>query len=291
MSVEQRRPVQLFGEGPFTEAIARSLRQSSTHQLDRLSEPDGAISAGLVISVAGRQHRNAIAARAVEAGARIVSLPLAQPDPPDWWVDATSSGQVVQLSGLTGYAALRRLIQQAHPAEGSSALGRRYSLFASYRLPQHDPARLAEAVPSMMHYVCSVLGELPVRVQVTMARLFGEQADSSFSLLRFGDGTVATVEVAACLPDSAPIMPEILVEASGSEAMLRAEPTRQAVQVWSDRGRSGSYGWWVDPAEGFTELALSAFASDSAVNSWETDWPCLLVAIRKAVETGQPADV
>lgn len=291
MSGEQRKPVQLYGSGPFADGVARCLHQSGSYQLDRLSQPDEAISAKLVISVAGRQERNAIAERAVEAGARLVSLPLALPNPPSWWEDAVTAGQVTQLSDLLGYAALRRLVDQAGSADVSNTLGHRYGLFASYRLSQRNPASLAETVPSMMHYVCTVLGEIPVRVQVTMARLFGEQVDGSFALLRCADGTVATVEVAACLPDSAPVTPEILVEASGSEAMLRAEPTRQSVRVWSNHQQTGSHGWWVDPADGFTELALDAFASDAPGNSWEIDWPRLLAAIRKAADSGQPADV
>src|SRR5579875_1623343 len=109
MSAEQRTPVQLFGSGEFAESIARCLRQSSTHSLERLSAPDEAIRASLVVSVAGREHRAAIAERAVQAKARIVTLPLVEPNTPDWWGDTITSGQLRQISDLSGFAALRRL--------------------------------------------------------------------------------------------------------------------------------------------------------------------------------------
>src|SRR5262249_24558853 len=76
------------------------------------------------------------------------------------------------------------------------------------------------------------------RVQVMAERLFTpgtddgpESADTALILLRFANNVVATLEVARSLPDGYSRDEKITVELLGRDAVLRAEPTNQAVTI------------------------------------------------------------
>ena len=77
-------------------------------------------------------------------------------------------------------------------------------------------------------------------MQVMAERLFtgGPQesdspngADAALIILRFANGVVATLEVARSLPDDFAQAEEVSVELLGRDAVLRANPTNQAVTV------------------------------------------------------------
>lgn len=286
MSGESRSmKIAVIGAGDFAEKVGDMVHRATEHELAAVVAPGAELPAGteLILSVAPVDQRLAVVEQANAAGLPIATLPLSEGG--QQAEQAVRSGRVAQVSTLLGYAALARL--QWEVAAG--ALGRRYALFAAHRVRQGaEPVFDGVGLP-LLHYAIAVLGEVPVAAQVTRASLFGDDPDAWFTILRCADGTLATIEFAASLPPAAAADEQILVEATGSDMVLRAEPTRQAVLVAARDRTNHERGWWADLAPRFTEAAIAAAQQPDAAR--EVAALRLIDAVRRSAETGQPLDV
>lgn len=147
----------------------------------------------------------------------------------------------------------------------TGSVGHVYGLFVSLRVSRErrgQRAQVAALLPALSLSLFLFSNEV-VRVQATRASLLQED-DAWFVHLRLADETLVTIEAMATLPSDA--SPELLVELTGADAVLRAEPTRQAVQVQPDGAAATSTLWVEDPAERY----LRAVAA-----SWQPDLPAL----------------
>ena len=280
MSASER--IAVVGTAAFAGTVAETAHRQAGREVVGVVAPGEALpdGAGLVISVAPPSQRLGVVEQAVAARLPVVTLPL--PSGGERAERAVSAGVVAQVSVLRGFSALETLRREV----GNGALGRRYSLFAAYRVRQGSPDVFDVVGLPVLHYATSVLGEAPVVAQVTRAGLFGGQDDAWFAILRCADGTVATVEFAASLPASAPADLQLLVEANGSDAVLRAEPTRQAVSVAGSDGSVRERGWWTDPAREFALVAIEAAGSPDPAR--ELAWLRFVDRVRQAGVRGEP---
>lgn len=274
--------ITVVGAGPFAESVATQVRRSGTYRLVGLQAEDDAIEPGadVLISLVAPDKRTTVAERGLSAGVAVATLPLMTNGATER--DLAASGRLAQVSELIGYAALETLLGQVR--EG--VLGRRYSLFAAHRVRQGASDVFETIGASLLCYALDLLGGAPTTEQATRGQLFGDVPDSWLLMLRQPDGLVATVEFAASLPRSAAADEQILVEANGSDAVLRAEPTRQAVLVAAKGGSTDERGWWRDEAVGFTPAAIAAAQQPDPAR--EAAALQLLDAVRRAADSGQP---
>jgi hypothetical protein len=211
---------------------------------------DPLVSTSPVIILADRDERSGFAQIALEAGLSVVSLPISDPD--EQLGQAILDGRLNLISSLHGRPTMARLHEDCQ----SAAFGRLYGVFAAHRLPRNFAAECDAALQDLIVYVCSIIDSSLVRLSVTAAE------GATFAITRFADDTIATIEVGALLPESADPNGELLVEVTGSDAVLRAEPERQAVII---NGKDGfeRQSWYDGPAEWLLNHALNMLGSDN----------------------------
>lgn len=274
------------GRGDFADQVARAVAALAELTLVGQIDPGAALpqGAGLVLCLAEPAQRVSVIQQASEAGLPVATLPLAETGDPAR--AALGAGRVAQVSALRGYAALETL--RAESAGG--ALGRRYGVFATHRVRAGQRDLFASLGVPLLHYVYELAGA-PVSVaQTTRAALHvhGDEADAWFVIAQTSGGPLLTVEFGAILPAESPAPEELLVEATGSEGVLRGEPLRQSVLV-SNRQGTSARPWWSALGPGFLGAALGAVqAPDPAREQGFLDF---LGAVLRAAEAGQPASV
>lgn len=277
--------VVVIGAGSFTKSVANAVDREPGYALDSVVTPDDPLpkAVHLLISLVPPEARLDVAQRALAAGLLVVTLPFVTAGEPEY--AALNSGRVVQISPLRGFGvveALRTEIKQ-------EALGRPYGLFATYRVRQGTPGLIDDAGVPLLHLATDLIDAPFVRVHVTPAQLFSDDVDAWFVVAAAADETVATIEIAASLPVHAPAPEQILIEATGSDAVLRAEPTRQRVTVYNQDGRASERGWWPDLGDSFVEAAISDSIEPNADR--ETSFLRFLAALYRSLETGDPVDI
>lgn len=147
-------------------------------------------------------------------------------------------------SGLVVYAPnpLRHWLPLRTMHERRKNVGTPISLFAARRTTRAVIGDIFTdlALPLIDMALWLVEAEVE-RVQVMAERLFpsageSEGADSALILMRFANNVVATLEVARSLPDNCAQAEEVAVELCGRDAVLRADPTNQAVTITGPTG-------------------------------------------------------
>lgn len=263
------------------DALARAVAEAVEHQAElELAGLVGAGDAlpegtGFVLCLSAREERGQALERAVRAGLPVATLPLADTDEASRQLLAR--GQVVQVSPLRGYVALETLRREVQ----RGALGRPYGLYASHRFGPVPGGAFGERGEALLHYAYDVAGEPIEMAQTTRRALFGDRPDAAFVIARAAGGLLMTIEFVAALGDGEE---QVLIEATGSEAVLRAEPTRQAVLI---SGTSGTRQepWWSSPGPGFLAAALSAIRTRDPAR--ELAYLDFLAAVRQSADSEQ----
>lgn len=242
---------------------------------------DPIVGAAAVVILADVPERAGFARSALNAGLPVVSLPIDQPD--EQIAQAVFDGGLRFLSSLHGLPTMARLASDC----SAGLYGRRYGVFAAHRLPRNAADLVPACLCDLVVYVCSLVESPMVRLSATASTLGGKTTAAWFLLVRFADDTIATIEVGALLPDADESTGELLVEVTGSEAVLRAEPERQAViTVGSDGLQRQS--WYAEPSEWILTHAVKLLESSSAPQqrSLSNIWTLLHEAARsiEAVE-------
>ena len=173
------------------------------------------------------------------------------------------------------------MLEEAARATRAGEAGKIYGFFGSYRLERGaspDELRDAALVP-LLAYALEIFHSPVERVMVRRASLLASD-DAWFVTLRLADETLLTLEAMAARPDGAG--PQILVEITGSEQVLRAEPTRQSVIVERTDAPAQALPWWEDEAERLlTYIAARPTEIRSAERLWEV-WD----AVEQSLESG-----
>jgi hypothetical protein len=281
VSVEKLQRIVVVGQDDFAREVADAVDHEAELELVGAIGTGDAIpdSAEFVICMADLDERTDVIRKATSAGLPVATLPLS--DTGDEARAALTSGKVVQVSPLRGYVALETL--RAEVRRG--VLGQAYGLFAAHRFGQVPGQVFGERGGALLHYVYEVIGEPLEMVQTTRATLFGSQPDACFIVARASSGLLLTLEFAASLVEKAVVREQVLVEATGSGAVLRAEPTRQSILI-SGRSGTSEQPWWISQAPGFVAAALSAAQTPDSKR--EVGFLDFLAAVRQSADAGEP---
>jgi predicted dehydrogenase len=247
----------------------------------RLSPQEFEATDEVVISVAAGEDLPAFASAAVEAGCLLATLPIA--DLPGELEAAAESGQLRQFSPHFGRPVVRRLLADARDGR----VGRPYGLYAAHRLPRGSAGAFTAGVSGLVTLALEVIEAPPVRVQATRAA-FGDD-EAWFLLLRFDDDTIATLECSAVLPPGGPESGNLLVELTGSDAVLRAEPGRQSLRVTATDGRQSAYDWAPNPAGPLLQHALEVLERPAPLT--QARIVDVLRAVRESAASGEPVRI
>lgn len=175
-------------------------------------------------------------------------------------------------------------IQQAI-ADGS--VGKVYGCYASMRVPRgtSSDALMAGAVGPILAVCRDLLPQPVTRAWARRASLFAPD-DALFITLRLADETIVTIEA---LASGAASSREILIEVTGSERVLRAEPTAQGIRVEPLGREPMIWPWWEDLAERFLALVNRRAATQQWLSG--DDLRAVWDAIQHSADTGNPVDV
>ena len=211
---------------------------------------DPLVSQAPVVILADPPERLGFARMALDAGNQVVSLPITDAD--QQIDDAVTAGRCSLVSRLHGLPTMSRLAADCR----SGSYGRRYGVFAAHRIPVNFASELEDALFNLLVYVASLIDSPLVRVSATTSELGGQTTAAWFIIARFADDTIATIEVTAVLPESDQPNGELVVEVTGSDAVLRAEPERQSVMVNGSNGLR-KFPWYAEPPEFLLAQALT----------------------------------
>lgn len=204
--------------------------------------------------------------------------------------DAVGVGPGVYSSAVRNvvpYFTAFEAIEELQRAIDAGEVGRVYGCYASMRVPRGSSAEalVAGAVGPILA-VCRDLLPAPVtRVWATRSSLFGEN-DAWFITLRLADDVIITIEALASAGASAR---ELLVEVTGSDRVLRAEPTTQGIRVEPLGGEAMVWPWWEDLAERFLALVDRRAASGRWLDG--DDLRAVWDAIQRSAETGKAIEL
>jgi hypothetical protein len=236
---------------------------------------------GAVVSVASRDQRAAFAQAAVDAGCQVTTLPIA--DLSSLLDPAIADGNLRQISAYFGHRVVARLAGDVHDGRA----GRIYGLFASHQHPQGSTSQIEQRVGDLLALAAEVVPSPISRVQATRATFDG--GDEAWLLLvRFEDDTIATLECAASLPRREQHADSLLVEVTGSAAVLRAEPGRQSVRVLRG-GDQSRVGWAPNPASSLLQRALETPVQGSPVR--QSRLVAAARAVRVSADSGEPVSL
>lgn len=204
--------------------------------------PDEVIAAGeldaIIVAAENRGLAIDYARRALERGKAVLSL--AWPD------DLAQFDALVALAAGAGatysqpnplrFLPATRALRDAVAAGETGPLLSVFAAWRTRRAPGDD--LLHDFGLPLFDYLRWCLDDEIVHAQVMAAPLFGPERPVALLTLRAGRGVVLSVELAAALPPGYQQEDELLIEALGEAAVLRAAPFNQAVTVVGATGRS-----------------------------------------------------
>ncbi len=279
------RKIAVVGSGGFTDSIVAALRHSPVHALAGVSTngdslPDGA---SMVLNLVTGSNQTSTLQRLAASDIPVATLPLANGD--DAARGALGSGRVAQVNPLRGHLALEAFRTDVR---GGKA-GTPYGIFAAHRVRQGHADPFESVGVPLLHFVFDLFDEPLIRVQTTKANLFGRNGDAWFVIARGSNNLILTIEFAALLSAAAPGGDQILLEATGTDGMLRVEPTRQVIQVSGKDGGTRDVAWWPDDAPGFVDAAVQV--TDIHEPSRELAFLDFVGAVRESAESGQTVEL
>lgn len=279
------RNIAVIGSGDLADSVAAAIRHSPLHRLAGVAKagqplPEGA---DMVLSLANGPEQVSALRAATASGLPVATLPLAASG--DEARSALSGGRAVQVNPLRGFEALeafRTDVRGGRP-------GKPYGIFGAHRVRQGSADLFESVGVALLHFAFELFDEPLARVQTTRTNLFGTSDDAWFIIARGKNDLLITLEFAASLAPSVPASEQILFEATGSEAVLRVEPTRQVVEVSGRDGTTRDVAWWPDEAAGFVDAAVQA--TDIHEPARELAFLDFLAAVRESAERGQPVEL
>lgn len=173
-----------------------------------------------------------------------------------------------------------RVVEEAARAVQSGEAGNIYGFFGSYRLERDTAPEIRDqALVPLLVYALEIFHSTVERVMVRRASLLASD-DAWFVTLRLADETLLTLEAMATR--AAGSGPQVLVEITGSEQVLRAEPTRQSVVVEHTDAPAGTLPWWEDEAERLLQYIAARPTEIRSAERLREVW----AAVEKSLESG-----
>lgn len=214
-------------------------------------------------------------------------------EPDDVPADAFAIGPTILVTSVervVPYYLAYEAIEEVKRALDAGEVGRVYGSFTSFRITRgHDSESVAHH--ALLPALAVTLHLLPgpvTRVHATRASLLAED-DGWFVTLRLADETIVTIEALAVLDPAEGLGRDVLIEVTGSERVLRAEPKRQSVVVESLGAATRLHPWWEDLNERFLKL-LTEHAS-TPPNQAGTRLRAAWTAIQESAGSGQPVSL
>lgn len=156
---------------------------------------------------------------------------------------ATGRAMLVENAGqIAPHLLAFRVIDEAARAVHAGEVGQIYGCYGSYRVARgSDPEHVAiDALLPLLAVTLEIVQGKVSRVWARKASLLAE-GDAWFVTLQIN---AAIVTLEAMATSDPPNTAELLIEVTGSQKVLRAEPTRQAITVASFDAPAQSLGWW-----------------------------------------------
>jgi hypothetical protein len=182
-----------------------------------------------------------------------------------------------------------RVIDEVARAVQAGEAGQVYGCFGSYRVPRGtDPEEVAgDALLPLLAVTLEILDGDVTDVWARRASLLAE-GDAWFLTLHLG-AVIVTLEAMATTDSPPPDAAELLIEVTGSEQVLRAEPFKQAVTVAPFGAPAQSYGWWEPAGERLLQRILEL--NDRPIHSTAARLQSVWNAIQRSAETGEPVEL
>jgi hypothetical protein len=203
---------------------------------------------------------------------------------------STGRALLVQNAGsivphLLGFRVIDEVTRAVHAGEA----GQVYGCFGSYRVPRGtDPDEVAsDALLPLLAVVLEILAGDVTDVWARRASLLSE-GDAWFVTLHLG-AVIVTLEAMATTDAPPPDSAELLIEVTGSDQVLRAEPFRQAVTVAPYGAPAQAYGWWEPAGERLLQRILEL--DDRPVHSTATRLQAAWNAIQDSAQSGEPVSL
>lgn len=177
-----------------------------------------------------------------------------------------------------------QVVDEVRRATHAGEIGMLYGCYGSYRLPRGTSAEHI-AHDGLLPLLAAAL-EI---VQGDITSVWARQA----SLLADGDAWFVTLNIGAIIVTlealataDPPNSTELLIEVTGSEQVLRAEPTRQAVTVAPFDAESRVHGWWEDLGERLLQRvnAIEDQPMTGSASRLQTVWK----AVQESAGSGSP---
>lgn len=183
---------------------------------------------------------------------------------------------------LAGFRVVDELIRSVHNDE----VGLIYGCYGSMRVPRGtSPDEVAhDALLPLLATALEIVSDDVTDVWARRASLLAE-GDAWFVTIHLGS-VIMTLEALATTDDAASDSFELLLEVTGSEQVIRAEPFRQAVTVAPFNGPARSHGWLEDAGERLLHriLDLDDRPMQGSAQRLQTVWE----AVHTSAATGQP---
>jgi len=227
------------------------------------------------------------AARYVPIDTPVTIVTVGDVAPPDAWVVGPASLSSRGERYAPYYAAFEA-IETLKQGFDSGEVGALYGLFGSFRVSREtSPADVPlNALLPLLGIALDLIAEPVVRAWATNASLLAEN-DAWFVHLRTAAETLLTLEAIACCD---PVQgSELLVEVTGHDRVLRAEPMRQAVVVERLGTAPAHQPWWEDLGERYLRLiaARHAHPADRAGSRLRAVYG----AVMRSAKEGEPVAI
>lgn len=149
---------------------------------------------------------------------------------------------------LLGFRVIEEVARAVHAGEA----GQLYGCYGAYRLPRgSDPENVEfDALLPLVAVVLEIIAGDVGSVWARRASLLAE-GDAWFVTLHVGPVIITLEALATTDP---PQTSELLLEVTGSEQVLRAEPTAQAIVVEPFDAPAKKVGWWEDAGERLLQI-------------------------------------
>lgn len=190
-------------------------------------------------------------------------------------------GAASVVSSLYGF----RVLEDTARAVADGDVGAIYGCFGSYRLERGAfPDDCDRALADLLAWVLDVFPANVARVHARRASLLAEN-DAWFVTLRLADDALVTLEVMAT--NASGSGNSLLVEITGSERVIRTEPTRQAVIVERIDAAERALPWWEDEAERMLQFIAARPPETGSGQRLREVWS----AVEQSQETGNAVEL
>ena len=182
-----------------------------------------------------------------------------------------------------------RVVDEVARAANADEAGTIYGLYGSYRVPRGtDPedVELGALLPLLAVALEIIDGDVS-DVWARRASLLAE-GDAWFATIHIG-AVLLTLEAMATTDAPPPNSSELLIEVTGSDQVLRAEPFKQAIQVEPFNAPARKHGWWEDAGERLLQriVEMDERPITSSVERLQSTWN----ALQESARGGQPVSL